>query len=69
MSPADAIRQGTVIAHYGIAVGVRFETGEEVRLPLRRSQSYLFSEMRSPELGTETAGREHAAGLQPFVCN
>ena len=44
MSPADAIRQGTVIAHYGIAVGVRFETGEEVRLPLRRSQKVVVGD-------------------------
>ena len=44
MSDEGHAQEGTVIAHYGIAVGVRFGSGEEVRLPLRRPQKVVVGD-------------------------
>ena len=41
---SEEARTGTVVAHYGIAVAVRLDDGEETRLPLRRSQKAVVGD-------------------------
>ena len=44
MSELSSSQAGTVIAHYGIAVAVRFDDGQETRLPLKRSQAVVVGD-------------------------
>lgn len=44
MSSESDSRAGTVVAHYGVAVAVRFDDGEHGRLPLRRSNTVVVGD-------------------------
>ena len=49
MSSESDSRTGTVVAHHGVAVAVRFDDGEYGRLPLRRSNTVVVGDLIEAE--------------------